>query len=256
MKTPETSGQCNNHHHRLMQMCLALLLAAVPTTSRAQMALKGKLLLAEDFQSRAEYPKERQPVQDGWQVRAAHAKWERTAAGVRSIWEKGHMPVLAYDGNFSNAVIEVDFRFEPEAGRWGGCRVSAANPELNPRAYAVSVWANSDGSGHDRGRPQGVLLEHDEWSAGPERVAHANGSFAPNTWHTLRLECLGTNALASCNGITAFGSHEKFGLAKKSIYLGVGTSRHELRRLRVYEARPNPEWKPPAGLTSQPRKNQ
>jgi hypothetical protein len=216
-----------------------LLLLAAANHAPAQMAVKGALLLAEDFQDRAEYSKERQPVKGGWQVRVVHAKWERSSAGVRSVWEQGHMPVLAFEGAFSNAVIEVDFRYQAETNRWGGCRVSAMNPELNPRAYAVSAWANSDGSGHDRGRPQGVLLEHDEWSTGPVKVAHQPGSFAPNTWYTLRLECIGTNALAVCNGVSTYGSHEKFGLAKKSIYLGVGTSPHELRNLRVYEAQPN-----------------
>ena len=216
-----------------------LFLLAAANHAPAQMAVKGALLLAEDFQDRAEYSKEPQPVKGGWQVRVVHAKWERSSAGVRSVWEQGHMPVLAFEGAFSNAVIEVDFRYEAETNRWGGCRVSAMNPELNPRAYAVSVWANSDGSGHDRGRPQGVLLEHDEWSTGPVRVAHQPGSFAPNTWYTLRLECIGTNALVVCNGVSTCGSHEKFGLAKKSIYLGVGTSPHELRNLRVYEAQPN-----------------
>jgi hypothetical protein len=227
----------------------AMVLLASASPAQGQMALKGKLLLEEDFQSRADYPKEKQPLKDGWQVHAVHAKWERSPDGVRSIWEKGHMPVLVLEGTFSNAVIEVDFRYEAETGKWGGCRVSAANSELNPRAYVVSVWANSDGSGHDRGRPQGVLLEHDEWSAGPEKVAHTDGYFKPNTWYTLRLECLETNALASCNGSTAFGSHEKFGLPKLGIYLGTGTSRHELRHLRVYEAHPNPMWVPPVWHT-------
>jgi len=222
-----------------------LSLLAAASHAPAQMAVKGALLLAEDFQDRAEYSKERQPVKGGWQVRVVHAKWERCPAGIRSVWEQGHMPVLAFEGAFSNAVIEVDFRYQAETNRWGGCRVSAMNPELNPRAYAVSVWANSDGSGHDRGRPQGVLLEHDEWSTGPVKVAHQPGSFAPNTWYTLRLECIGTNALAVCNGVSTYGSHAKFGLAKKSFYVGVGTSSHELRNLRVCEAQPNPAWTPP-----------
>ena len=233
------------HRDHLFHLALGLALVWMTAETRGQMAIKGKLLLAEDFQSRAEYSKERQPVKEGWQVRVAHAKWERSPDGVRSIWEKGHMPVLVFDGTFSNAVIEVDFRYQAETNRWGGCRVSAMNPELNPRAYTVSVWANSDGSGHDRGRPQGVLLEHDEWSTGPEMVAHQPGFFAPNTWYTLRLECIGTNALAVCNGVSTYGSHEKFGLAKKSLYLGVGTSPHELRNLRVYEAQPDPAWTPP-----------
>jgi len=238
---PGTTGRI---HFTLVSLLLGLSLLAMVSRGAAQMAVKGTLLLAEDFRTRSEYPKERQPVKEGWQVRAAHARWERSPDGVRSVWEKGHMPVLVYEANFSNAVIEVDFRFSQQAGKWGGCRISASNPELNPRAYAVSLWANSDGSGHDRGRPQGLLLEHDEWSAGPEKVAHTPGEFHADTWHTLRLEFIGTNALATCNGISVLGSHEKFGLAKKSISLGVGTCPHELRNFRVWEAQPNAAWSP------------
>jgi len=211
------------------------------------MALKGKLLFADDFRTPAEYTKQLQPAAEGWRVRTAHANWDRGSEGVRSSWISGHMPVLAYEGTFRDAVIEVDFRFHREEGKWGGCRISATNAELNPRAYAASVWANSDGSGHDRGRPQGLLLEHDEWSAGPEWVANKMAAFESDTWYTLRLELIGDKAQATCHGVTVYGTHEKFGLMPKtSLWLGVGTCPHELRNLRVYEATLNPAWKAPA----------
>ena len=61
---------------QLFHIALGLALVWMTAETRGQMAIKGKLLLAEDFQSRAEYSKERQPVKEGWQVRVAHAKWE------------------------------------------------------------------------------------------------------------------------------------------------------------------------------------
>jgi hypothetical protein len=210
------------------------------------MALKGKLLFADDFKTPVEYTKQLQPVAEGWRVRTAHANWVRTSDGVQSRWESGHMPVLAYEGRFGDAIIEVDFRYHEEPGKWGGCRISATNSELNPRAYAASVWDNSDGSGHDRGRPQGLLLEHDEWSAGPEWVANKMAAFESDTWYTLRLELIGDKAQATCHGVTVCGAHERFGLMPKtSLWLGVGTCVHELRHLRIYEATLNPAWKAP-----------
>jgi hypothetical protein len=211
----------------------------------AQLALRGRLLLESDFQTATNYSKERVPVQEGWQVRAVHAKWVRTSQGVASVWETGHMPVLGLEGSFSNAIVEVEFRYRSEPGRWGGCRISASNPELNPRAYAVSVWANHDG----KNRSTGLVLEHDEWSPGVvTAVGNSPAAFPPDTWHTLRLEFIGTNALATCNGSSVYGSHDKFGLSKQALYLGVGTCAHELRHLRVYEALPNPSWTPPGSV--------
>jgi hypothetical protein len=206
------------------------------------MAIKGKLVLEEDFRTNAEYGKQLQPVPEGWRVRASHATWKRTDVGVQSTWESGHMPVLVYEGSFGDAVIEVDFRFRKEEGKWGGCRISASNAQLNPRAYAVSVWASST----NKGRPPGMVLEHDEWKPGTiTTVDNKSAAFEPDTWYTLRLEVIGNTAQATCNGVTVYGAHEKFGLPKTSISLGTGLSVHDLRNFRVYEARPNPAWKPP-----------
>jgi hypothetical protein len=76
-------------------------------------------------------------------------------------------------------------------------------------------------------------------------VENKPAAFEPDTWYTLRLEVIGNTAQATCNGVTVYGAHEKFGLPKTSISLGTGLSVHDLRNFRVYEARPNPAWKPP-----------
>lgn len=207
------------------------------------MATKGKLLFEDHFKTPVEYTKEFQPVVEGWSVRAGHAKWEKIGQGVQSVWETGHMPVLMYSGSFGDAVIEVDFRFHKEEGKWAACRISAANPDLNPRAYAASVWANSD----NKARALGMVLEHDEWKPGViTTVDSLMATFEPDKWYTLRLELIGNNAQATCNGVTIFGTHILFGIPKTSISLGVGTCKHELRNFRVYEAKLNSAWKRPA----------
>ncbi len=199
------------------------------------LAIKGKLLFRDDFKTPMEYTGELQTVKEGWKVKVAHAKWKQTANGVESIWESGHMPVLVYSGNFGDAVIEVDFRFFSEVGKWAACRISATNPELNPRAYAASVWANADGNA----RAKGLVLEHDEWKPGViTTVDTLATTFKQGKWYTLRLELVGNQARATCKGAVVAGSHEKFGIPKNSVYLGVGTCRHELRNFRIYEAIP------------------
>jgi len=146
------------------------------------------------------------------------------------------MPVLVYSGEFGDAIIEVDFRFQEEEGKWSACRISATNPELNPRAYAASVWANAD----SKSRALGMVLEHDEWKPGViTTVDTLMATYEPGKWYRLRLELVGNKAMATCNGVTVYGTHEKFGIPKNSIYLGTGTIKHELRNFRVYEAVPN-----------------
>lgn len=207
-----------------------------PAAPRMPLARKGTLLLQDDFQRHAIYTKERLPVADGWQVRVAHGKWQRTAEGVASSWESGHNPVLVYEGTFGDVIIEVDFRYRREPGKWAACRVSASNGTLDPRAYAVSVWANVDFDS----RARGLVLENDQWSGPITQVNRSRAELLPDTWYTVRLELVGSDAFAECHGFTVKGRHEKFGIPKTSIWLGTGQSRHELRNLRVYSARPMP----------------
>ena len=218
----------------------ALVAVALATGAAAQIAVKGELLLEENFQRHAVYTKELLPVQAGWRVRVAHGKWERTPEGVRSIWETGHSPVLVVEGEFRDVVIEVDFRYRREADKWAACRVSATNPTVFPRGYAASVWANVDFD--SRGR--GLWLENDKWDGPITRVGYGKAKFEPDTWHTLRFEIVGDEAAVECAGFKARGRHEKFGIPKTTLWLGTGLSSHELKNLRVYAARPNPNRPP------------
>ncbi|QEK53160.1 DUF1080 domain-containing protein [Pedobacter aquae] len=207
--------------------------ARVKKEKDAPIAKKGKLLFKDDFNNGMVYSKEYQQVADGWRVRANHAKWKQENNSVKSIFESGHMPVLTYEGNFKDAIIELEFKFFAQEGKWSACRISATNPQLNPRAYAASVWANANNTG----RALGMVLEHDEWKPGViTTVMNKPATFEPGKWYTLRLELIGNVVRATCNGVTVIGTHEKFGIPKNSISLGVGTSPHELRKFRVYEA--------------------
>lgn len=218
---------------------LGFVLAGV--AARAQMANRGELLLADDFRDYAHYTRALQPVKDGWKVRVAHGTWTRSPAGVESTWTAGHTPVLVFEGPaVKDLIVEVDFRYRQEPGHWAGARVSATNTALDPRAYAVSVWANQNFDS----RATGLVLEHDEWSDPITRVNRARASFKPDTWYTLRLEVVGDEAYATCNGVSVHGRFDKFGLPKTSIWLATGQSPHELRHLRVYRATRNPSWVP------------
>ena len=222
-------------------LCVALC-ATFSLAARAQVALKGKLLLAEDFKSLAEYNRESQPVQEGWRVKVWHGAWTRTEEGLKSTWVSGHNPVIVYEGKTQDVIIELEFRFQEEPGKNAYCRIGPMARELDPKAYTVSMWANAN----SKARPPGVVLEHEEWrTQGYTSVSTKIATLAPNVWHTMRLEVLGDYAMATCGGVTAQGAYSKFALPKPMIAIGVGHATHELRALRIYEALPNPAWAKP-----------
>jgi hypothetical protein len=229
-----------------VQLTLGLVIALAAADAHAQLALKGKLLFKDDFKTPAEYTPQPQRVADGWTVKIAHSNWKKTRDGVQSVWRGGHMPVLEFDCErpFSNVVIEVEFRFHRDAGTNGAnngaaCRISPTNFKLNPFAYAASVWANQD----SKDRQPGMVLEHDEWRRnGITTVAHKPLTLKPDKWYRVRMELIGNTVLASCNGVTVYGTFELFGLPKTSVPLGSGYCVHDFRRFRIYEAMPNPKW--------------
>lgn len=212
-----------------------LLLAGVGTG--AERVRPGELLLAEDFRSHEVYSRERLPLAGGWQVRVAHGVWRRSEEGVLSTWESGHSPVLVVEGEFGDVVVELEFRYRVGLpGQWSACRVSATNTVLHPRAYAASVWANQD----FRSRAAGLVLEHDTWGGHITQVSRKMMTFEPDTWHTLRLAIVGDRAEATCGQNTVSGQFPAFGLPKNSLWIATGQGPHEIRRLRVYAARPVP----------------
>jgi hypothetical protein len=232
-----------------VQLILGLAITAAAVKAQAQMAVEGKLLFEDDFKMPAVYNSQRQQVAEGWTVQVAHAVWQRTSDGVQSIFRSGHMPVLLFESEhpFSNVVIEVEFRFHKEPGtntnQGAACRISPTNPTLNPNAYSASVWANLD----SKDRRPGMVLEHDEWGrTGITTVDHQPATFEPDKWYRVRMELIRNASLATCNGVTVYGTHERFGLPKTSIALGAGYCVHEFRRFRIYEATPNPKWTAPA----------
>ncbi|RXK55903.1 hypothetical protein ESB00_08490 [Oleiharenicola lentus] len=194
----------------------------------------GELLLAEDFRRHDSYTRERLPLNRGWQARVAHGIWTRTPDGVQSLETPGHQPVLVVEGSFGDVVVELEFRYRAEPGKWAACRVSATHTELQPRSYAASVWANVD----YHSRAVGLVLEHDQWSGTVTQVARTMTEITPDTWHKLRFTIVGDRATASLDGKEIKGSFPTFAGPKNSLWLATGLSAHELRRLRVYAARP------------------
>jgi hypothetical protein len=228
--------------HRGMgeEICAADSVVPSSVDTAAHLAFNGKLLLKDDFNTIQEYRTDFQTVQEGWKVKVWHAGFKPTDEGLQSVWVTGHNPVIVYEGSFHDVVVELEFRFhqEQDPARNSYCRINPMSRELDPRAYAISAWANING----KSRSYGMVLEYDVWEGGPIGVAVQPGSFEPDRWYTMRLEVVGDDARVSCNGMVVTGNYRKFGLPKNWLAIGVGKGTHELRKLRVYEAVQNPSW--------------
>lgn len=74
---------------------------------------------------------------------------------------------------------------------------------------------------------------------------HKPTTFNSFKWYRASMELIGKIVLASCDGITVYGSHDKFGLPKTSVAPGTRYCVRDFRRFRIYESTPNPGWTPP-----------
>ena len=222
-------------------LIISLVLGLSCAKGWSQLAVKGRLILEEPFTIPAAYTKEYQSAQPGWRAKAWQQMWTHSGPGtITSKWTSGHMPVFALEGTLKDFVVELEFRYHKVDGQKALCRISALNPQTDPRAYAVSVWANADSSE----RPLGVVLERDVWKPGTiTTVAREPSTFVSDTWYAVRLEVVGEQALFRCNGVTLFGQNEKFAMPKTVLAIGTGDCPHDVRGLRVYEATLDPTWK-------------
>ena len=156
------------------------------------------------------------------------------------------MPVLEFDCEqpFTNVVIEVDFRFHRGPGR-----------EQHEQRRGVSHFADEFQVESRRlrrlhlGEP-GQRTASPAWSsnttngggtASPPWTTNHSAS-KPDKWYRVRMELIGNAVLAHCNGVTVYGTFEKFGMPKTSVPLGSGYCVHDFRRFRIYGAKPDPKW--------------
>jgi hypothetical protein len=77
---------------------------------------------------------------------------------------------------------------------------------------------------------------------------------APGVWHTLVIEVLGPQIVASLDGETvAYGSQDSIGHEKSNIGLTVAGESVSFKDLKVWEAQPNSQWKTNQARLSQGR---
>ncbi|MCP4886109.1 MAG: hypothetical protein GY904_05800 [Planctomycetaceae bacterium] len=186
---------------------------------------------------------------NGVKLRAGAGAWQRVAKtnDWRSTWTKelGHTPVVSYRGfQASDLIVEVTFRYGPIIETWQDqCFRIAADDRPKVTGHIVSAWANPNNDFIE----SGFLLQHICKSPDKEILEdllldHQPITIQPNIWYTAILEVVGDEALFRMGDHVAYAKANHLRLPKNLVSLTFGTAWHEIRRVRVWHAKPNLEW--------------
>ncbi len=210
------------------------------------LAKQGKLILDDDGSMERGGPTLRS-FGNGVSLKSALGKWERSEADAkvwRSTWTEGmgHPPVVSYPGVLAdNLIVEVTFRYGENTESWHSqfLRIAAdQRPQIN--GHIVSAWVNPNGRYTEK---NSIVLEHvpPRGSQG-SLMDHQPLKSQPNTWYTATLEIVEDEALFRVGDQVAYAKEEQIRIPKNLVSLTLGTTWHEIKRVRIWQAEANPDW--------------
>src|SRR5262249_32301754 len=140
---------------------------------------------------------------------------------------------------FHNVVIQYSFKLE-------GARQTTLSINAT-KGHLCRVLINSNGFRVQRDDPN---------KTGKQVVLEARTTpIKPGEWHTVVVEILGKEMLASIDGKeVAFGAHPDIDATKANFGLTVAGESVSFKKLRVWEARPNKDWEATKAKLLQSRK--
>ena len=194
--------------------------ADAPADPKTLLAERGKVLLSDDLKEA--------PAKE-W--RAAKGKWEATDGALRGaeIPEDKHGAVTRHQLAFKDAVIQFSFKLD------GAKTISLSINDEKEHLARVMI------------RPNGFTVQKDDHDHdGPDKAvvfATIETPIKAGEWHTLVVEILGKEMLASLDGQkVGFGEHEMIADAKANFGLTVAGQSASFKNVRVWEALPNKDW--------------
>ena len=247
------------HMLRLLPQALGLLLVfclgdlqtriiAAEVSLSSALAQADELIL--DDTGSADRGKNAVNLDQNIRVRAGAGRWNRPSDRTnvwRSTWRPGdgHTPVTSYQGfKANNLIVEVTFRYGEIEEPWQHqCFRIAADQRPNVTGHIVSAWANPNNDfietgfllQHIRKTPQKKIIED-------VLLDHQPLSVQPNVWYTAVLEVVGDEALFRMGEHIAYAKADQIRMPKNLVSLTLGTTWHEIRRVRIWHASPNPHW--------------
>ena len=213
------------------------------------LATRGELIVDDDG-SRNRGGKVVAEFANGANLRATAGAWERSpgAKGIwRSTWKPGmgHTPVLSYRGfEETDLIAEATFRYGVMTEPWHHqCFRIAFDRRPDITGHLVSAWANPNNDFIETG----FLLQHIRKT--PEKkiiedllLDHQKLTVKPEVWYAATFEVVGDEALFRMGDHVAYAKAEQIRTEKNLVSLTFGTTWHEVRRVRIWRAEPNPNW--------------
>ena len=199
----------------------ALPAADAPPAPATLMTEPGKLLFADDLST---------PPAKPWSV--GKGKWEPAdGGGLRGseLAADKHGAVMRRPVPFKDAVIQFSFRLD--GAKQTSLSINKAKGHLS------RVLVNKDGI---------TVRKDDADHDGPDKAATLQTkkvSIEPGTWHTLVVEFLGKEMVATLDGKhVAFGGHEALTADKENVGLTVAGESATFKDFRVWEAAGKKDW--------------
>lgn len=237
-----------NHLAILLTFLLSAIAVAEPPVPTL-LATRGKLILDDDG-SQDRGGKTVATFAAGAKLRAGAGAWQR-AEPKSSVWQStwkpgmGHTPVAAYQGfEADNLVIEVTFRYGVMTEDWHShCFRIAADNRPTVTGHIISAWANPNNDfietgfllQHIRKQPDKTIIEDLLFDRQPLRIV-------PEVWYTATLEIVGDEALFRMGDHLAYAKAEQIRIPKNLLSLTLGKTWHEIKRVRIWHAKPHPDW--------------
>ncbi len=253
-------SKLNTANRVLLRSCIGLVLLGAGSIALAEdqtgddhplptgLARRGKLILDEDG-SMPRGGKTAGQLNHTAKLRAGAGAWERApkANGWRSTWKKGmgHTPVASYQGfHANNLIVEVTFRYGVMTEPWHTqCFRIAADDRPKVTGHIVSAWANPNNDFIE----SGFLLQHIRKTPEKKIVEDLLLDRQPivvesEEWYTATLEVVGDEALFRMGDHVAYTKAKQICMPKNLVSLTLGTTWHEIKRVRIWHAEPHPEW--------------
>jgi hypothetical protein len=200
---------------------VAIVRAADPPPAPATlMAAPGKLLVSDDLAALAK----------PWA--AGKGKWTPAdGGGLRGaeVAADKHGAVMRRPVPFKDAVIQYSFRLD-------GAKQTSLSINM-AKGHLCRVLVNKDGL---------TVRKDDADHEGPDKAATLDTkklTVEPGTWHTLVVELVGKEMVATLDGKhTAFGGHDALAADKANVGLTVAGESAAFKDFRVWDATPKTDW--------------
>jgi hypothetical protein len=201
-------------------LCTAAVQAGDTPEAKTLLTQRGALIFADDFS---------QPPAKPWNV--AKGQWKAVDGAVEVKELKSDMHGAVARRALPQADFIVQYSFKLDGAKQTTLSIN------DPKGHCCRALVNAAGlsvqkDSHDKNKlDKAAVLDRQP------------AAIAPGKWHTLVVEVLGPEIVASVDGqLVAFSAHDSIKVTKNNIGLTVAGESASFKDLRVWEAKPNSTW--------------